>query len=284
MCRSNIKDDYFEYNELFKNFESKKIESVINSLRQPFADIAKNLDITTNTQWIVRTYLASKMILASSVMLTSAEYAESKNLRIVNPYLMYYPLLSCARAVVFTNPYQEWSDDLIAMNHSKTINIIGDIVSRYDKAEGEHIKSLINKSRIYREIYSYKFPANGLKEIELNFDKIVDICALLSEIAQLQSAILESAITKHCTEKYEIDDEELSKLYSYGEEGFRFIDPEDGYRLGYIKRKVSRPYSIINTMTEGMVEDFFGAWCSQEENPEDAYNPDENWRIIFPVP
>lgn len=94
MCRSNIKDDYFEYNELFKNFESKKIESVINSLRQPFADIAKNLDITTNTQWIVRTYLASKMILASSVMLTSAEYAESKNLRIVNPYLMYYPLLS----------------------------------------------------------------------------------------------------------------------------------------------------------------------------------------------
>ena len=165
MYKSNIKDDHFEYKELFKNFESKKIESVVNSLRQPFAAIAKNLDVTTNTQWIVRTYLASKMILASSVMLSSAEYAESKNLRIVKPYLMYYPLLSCARAVVFTNPHQEWSDDLTTMNHSKTINIIGDIVSRYDQAEGEKIKSLINKSRIYREIYSYKFPANGLKEI-----------------------------------------------------------------------------------------------------------------------
>ena len=153
MCKSNIKDDYFEYNELFKNFESKKIESVINSLRQPFADIAKNLDITTNTQWIVRTYLASKMILASSVMLTSAEYAESKNLRIVKPYLMYYPLLSCARAVVFTNPYQEWSDDLITMNHSKTINIIGDIVSRYDKAEGNILSlSLINQEYIEKSI------------------------------------------------------------------------------------------------------------------------------------
>ena len=284
MYKSNIKDDHFEYKELFKNFESKKIESVVNSLRQPFAAIAKNLDVTTNTQWTVRTYLASKMILASSVMLSSAEYAESKNLRIVKPYLMYYPLLSCARAVVFTNPHQEWSDDLITMNHSQTINIIGDIVSRYDQAEGEKIKSLINKSRIYREIYSYKFPANGLKEIGLNFDKIVDICALLSEIAQLQSAILESAVTKHSKEKYEIDDEELSKLYSYGEEGFRFIDPDDGYRLDYIKRKVSRPYSIMNTMTEGMVDDFFEAWCSQNEAPEDVYNPDENWRIIFPVP
>ena len=284
MYKSNIKDDHFEYKELFKNFESKKIESVVNSLRHPFAAIAKNLDVTTNTQWIVRTYLASKMILASSVMLSSAEYAESKNLRIVKPYLMYYPLLSCARAVVFTNPHQEWSDNLINMNHSKTINIIGDIVSRYDQAEGEKIKSLINKSRIYREIYSYKFPANGLKEIELNFDKIVDICALLSEIAQFQSAILESAITKHSKKKYEIDDEELSKLYSYGEEGFRFIDLEDGYRLDHIKRKKSRPYSIMNTMTEGMVDDFFGAWCSQNEVPEDVYNPDKNWRIIFPVP
>lgn len=148
MCKSNIKGDYFEYNELFKNFENKKIESVINSLRQPFADIAKNLDVTTNTQWIVRTYLASKMILASSVMLTSAEYAEYKNLRIVKPYLMYYPLLSCARAVVFTNPYQEWSNDLIAMNHSKTINLIGDIVSKYDQTEGKNIKSIINKSSL----------------------------------------------------------------------------------------------------------------------------------------
>lgn len=30
MCRSNIKDDYFEYNELFKNFESKKKNRVCN--------------------------------------------------------------------------------------------------------------------------------------------------------------------------------------------------------------------------------------------------------------
>ena len=40
-------------------------------------------------------------------------------------------------------------------------------------------------------------------------------------------------------------------------------------------------------MTEGMVEDFFGSWCSdddEDENYEDVYNPDQNWRIIFPVP
>ena len=86
------------------------------------------------------------------------------------------------------------------------------------------------------------------------------------------------------SEKYDVDEFELRKLYSYDEKGFKFFDSEDRYRLDYIKRKVSRPYSIINTMTEGMVEDFFGSWCSDDENYEDLYNPDQNWRIIFPVP
>ena len=74
MCnKSKVKGDTFEYNILFKTFESKNIQTVINSLQPSFADIAKNLDVNSNTQWIIRTYLASKMILASSVMLTSAD-------------------------------------------------------------------------------------------------------------------------------------------------------------------------------------------------------------------
>ena len=87
------------------------------------------------------------------------------------PYLMYYALLSCARAVVFTNPRYEWKEELVTMKHSKTINIIGDIVSRYDKEEGKGIESFIDKSRIYREIFSYKFPAEGLRGMNLNFEK-----------------------------------------------------------------------------------------------------------------
>lgn len=31
-----------------------------------------------------------------------------------------------------------------------------------------------------------------------------------------------------------------------------------------------------------MVEDYFGAWYQDDDS--DIYNPDVNWRIIFPVP
>lgn len=282
-CLSGIKNDYFEYNLLYLTFGKNTIESRINNLRPSFVEIAKSFNIKSNTQWIIRTYLASKMILASSVLLTSAQYAKHKNLRIVEPYLLYYPLLSCARSVIFTNPYIEWNDNLPSMTHSKTINIIGDIVAKYDKEKGEEIKNFIDLARAYREIFSYKFPANGLTEHLVKFDQVVAICRLLCELAQLQSAILESSITKHVTQKCEIDETEVKRTYLYGDKNFQFIDAEDGYRLGYIQRKVSRPYSIINTMTEGMVEDFFGAWCNDVDDG-DVYNPDVNWRIIFPVP
>lgn len=285
-CLSGIKNDYFEYNALYSTFDKKTINARINDLRPPFTEIAKSFDIKSNTQWILRTYLASKMILASSVLLTSAQYAKDKNLRIVEPYLLYYPLLSCARSVIFTNPYIEWNDDLISMTHSKIINLIGDIVIKYDKNKGEEIKKLIDWAREYREIFSYKFPANGLTRHIIDFEKVVLCCRLLCEIAQLQSAILEAAITKHVTLQYEIDEKEITRTYLYGERNFQFVDSEDGYRLNYIQRKVARPLSIINTMTEGMVEDFFGAWCNDidDDNESDTYNPDENWRIIFPVP
>lgn len=280
---SGIKNDYFEYKELYSTFGKKTVVARINALRPHFTEIAKSFDIKYNTQWIIRTYLASKMILASSVLLTSAQYAKSKNLRIVEPYLLYYPLLSCARAVIFTNPCVEWNDNLTIMTHSKTINLIDDIVAKYDKEKGEEIKKFIDWAREYREIFSYKFPANGLTNHLINIEEVVAVCRLLCEIAQLQSAVLEAAITKHVTQQYGIDEMEVTRTYLYGDKNFQFIDSEDGYRLSYIQRKVARPLSIINTMTEGMVEDFFGAWCNDIDEDE-VYNPDENWRIIFPVP
>lgn len=114
---------------------------------------------------------------------------------------MYYPFLSCARAVIFTNPYIEWNDDLPSMTHSKTINLIGDIVANYNREKEEEIKNIIDLAREYPEIYSYKFPANGPTGHLVKFDQVVTVCRLLCELSQLQSAILESSITEHVTPK-----------------------------------------------------------------------------------
>ena len=279
-------DDYFNYNELEFHFETAQIEKNANRLQEKFSKLTKNWDDLDNSRWVVRDYLAIKMILASSVLLTSAEYSKEKNLRIVEPYLIYYSLLCCSRAVVFTSPYHEWNDgELFQMTHKKTINVVGEIVSKYGKAVGIEIKNYIDWAREYREIFSYKFPANGLTEHHLSIQKTIDFCKLLCEVAQFQSKVLENSISKNAPGPYELDQNVLSVGFRYGKDNFRFIDSEDGYRLNYITRKQKRPFSLHLTMTEGMVEDFFGAWYPEDDsNLEEVYNPDSDWRVIFPVP
>lgn len=73
--------------------------------------------------------------------------------------------------------------------------------------------------------------------------------------------------------------------YIYGGKELSIVDSEDLYRLGYIERKIKKPYNLHMMMSEGLVEDFFGAWYPENDtNLNLLYNPDANWQIIFPVP
>ena len=278
--------DYFDYKIFDEVFTKSEIEKNYEALNQKFAYLAKNWSDILNSQWVLRDYLAVKMILSSSVMLSSVVYANQKNLRIVEPYLLYYSLLNCSRAVIFTSPNVDWNnEELFSMTHKKTINVVGDIISSYNTKKGKEIKKYIDWAREYREIFSYKFPANGLNEHHLSLQDTIYNCQLLCTLAQFQSKILENSITKHVTKEFNLDWNTLSIGYKYGETNFKFIDQEDGYRLDYITRKQKRPYSLHLTMTEGMVEDFFGAWCTKDDSEIDGnYNPDTEWQIIFPVP
>lgn len=281
-----ILDDYFEYINIDIKFNDNEISKNVESLRKEFAKLTKTWTEELNSQWVARDYIAVKMILSSSVLLSSVEFANERNLRIVEPYLIYYSLLNCSRAVILTSPLSEWNDgEILTMTHQKTINVVGDIISKYNKEIGKTTKEFIDWAREYREIFSYKFPANGLTEHHLTLEDTINVCKLLCEIAQLQSKVLENSITKNAKTEFNLDWNILSVGYMYGEKNFKFIDREDGYRLDYITRKQKRPYSLHLTMTEGMVEDFFGSWYPEDDsNLDEVFNPDANWQIIFPVP
>ena len=62
-----------------------------------------------------------------------------------------------------------------------------------------------------------------------------------------------------------------------------FFDREDWHRIGYLARKHPAPLNILHMMSDGHVEDFFGSWCGEDDDPA-AFNPDNDWRILFDVP
>lgn len=111
------------------------------------------------------------------------------------------------------------------------------------------------------------------------------ICTLLAEIAQFNSEILEVSIVKNSNKtEFVFLEKYIQQLSDITVEDIRFFDSEDQYRMDYFRRKYPIPPNILHSMTEGHVEDFFGAWLSADEKQKGHFNPDKNWGIIFDIP
>jgi len=229
-----------------------------------------------------------KMILSSSIVLTSCEYSIKHNVRVVEPYLCYYSILNCCRCFLYKipSPFMEWNDgELMTMNHSKAINYTVDYLKIASRTLANRFENDMSILKYYRELFSYHFPANGLGSVKngITFNGIVERCKLLVELAQYNSSLLHKAFVRKSNYKHRaftLKGEYASKGFIYEGKNEMLIDKDDYYRISYICRKYNVIYSLYHTMTEGMTEDFFGAWCSDKE----GYNPDENWKMIFDIP
>ena len=121
----NITDE-FNYKYMYDLFSKPQLETYRNWIySKHHKNINNSMTINLNSEWITRNYLSSKMILSATVMLTSLEYAIKKNLKMTVPYLYYYALITCCRALIYANPHNEWKEnsDFLTMSHSKIINL-----------------------------------------------------------------------------------------------------------------------------------------------------------------
>lgn len=249
----------------------------------------KEYDTLLNTEWVARHYLASKMVYSASIMMSSLEYSCEMNLKIVKPYLSYYAVLTCCRALLFVLPNQSWKDSgFIDATHSKIANVIKDACSKLNTEFGNRVNRKIELLRVNRELFSYRFPASGIVSEcrEMDIAEVKELCSILCEIAQLTSEQIENYYTKNFSEiklSVDINSDYIQKLFCYPGYGSSIIDEEDLYRIDYIRRKQPLPTSIWMMMSEGMTEDFFAPWCPEDDNTG-MYNPDIDWSIIFQVP
>lgn len=281
-------DSGFCYEKVNTVFEEHELKKNAESIRKRFAVHTKAWNTNLHTQWVIRHYLSIKMILSASVMLTSLDYSYKKNIRIVEPYLAYYSLLNTSRALILTLPDVDWNDgSIISLPHETIINLTFDAINKINNIEGKKVKEELSKAKIFRELFSYRFPSKGLKQFDeemSDFQKVVSHCKLFCEIAQFNSEILQKSYKKNVHQEFDFNEKILSTGFVFESKNFSIVDFADYHRIGYIDRKMKKPFNLLWMMTEGMVEDFFGAWCSHNESDKDIYDPDENWRIIFPVP
>ena len=265
--------------------QEEAVTQTCQRLLQGIAPITKDWDDAKNSEWISRIYFAAKMILSSSVMAQSLEFATAKNLRSVTSYLDYYTVLNTLRAILLTNPHVAWDGGaLLETTHTKTINVAVGIVSQFDKGTAEEANKHITHLKAFRELISYRAPSSGDAFPKPAID-VIAFCKLCAEIAQMQSELFEASLHKNAKGTFSLSTEAIQHICNVEIDGVHFYDKEDSYRMGYLQRKYPLPTNILHIMSEGHVEDFFGSWCAKgEDEAEGQFDPDDNWRILFDVP
>jgi hypothetical protein len=260
------------------------------SLRQRFA-IQREAPEAAE-QWIARTYISVKYLLAASLMLSSAEFASARSLRIVEPYLLYYALFNSSRALLLMIPEQLWNDGGILDDptHSKVQNVVYDYMRYLSGDVADRYREISGRALATREMFSYKFPAQGLRgsfaSIVPELGDVTALCQFVAEMAELHSECLQSSFRTLPDVELPNASEALRRFLQYEHKSLNIavVDDEDWYRLWQFARHSNKPLSLHLTARPGLVEDFFGAWGPDEESggKVDQYDADStDWRIIF---
>lgn len=279
---------YLYYSHIPEYFTNDEMRIKSTKIKSLFSKLMKKWDAQLNSEWVARTYLAGKLILSTNLLASSLEYSIENNLKTVVPYLSYYSILTACRAYIVILPSEDWNDgDIIAYTHDKIINVTCDSLRTINQQRAEEFRNKIYKLKAIRELFSYKFPSNGMKHIEkeelMELDEILNYCGLLCELAQLNSEFLEASFLKHVKNtSFEMIDEVFWNITQYEDKKSRifFVDDNDYYRLGQWTRTLE-PTNIICAMRQGLVDDFYEFWEDGAES-DNSFVP--NPRIVFDVP
>ena len=273
----------YQYRALPATCASEAVQAYVVETRRKFAKIAKDFDDAAHTQWLARNYLALKLVLGATIMASSAEHAQAENLQVTLPYLNYYTLLSCARAVVLTHPDTVWQGQRsIELTHQSAINTTANALRQLDPKAEQRWGDVLRLARDHRELYSYRFPASGLRLVQkgmLSVEEAQDLGRLLAEIALLHSQCLESAVRKHAPGPHQLlDNDDVWLAIAYETKSEMFVDDDDWMRVSRFFGSLSRPIPLDVLATPGLLEDFFGAWSSEERG---GYDPDDHWSLLL---
>lgn len=277
----------YTYRELLDLCESAKFGSVAKQISNTYENtLAKNWTPELNSEWVCRHYLSTKMILNATALLKALEFSTEKNMRLANSYFEYYAVLSLARAIVYTLPTECWNDGkLITISHSQAIKLAFSWLGRFNSNTAEEFKQKTLKLKAQREVISYRIPSSGDSNLSDTLD-LEQILTTLAEVAQFNSELLHKALDKYAAKEsfFIPDDSHAVKIAHIEIDGFYFFDNEDAYRLSYLMRKMPSPQPLHFTMTEGMTEDFFGAWDSDSEDDQFSMGSPSEWQTIFDIP
>jgi hypothetical protein len=275
---------YYDFRLIQSGREGWDLDSYIDRTAALFRPSIKNWDIVRCQEWQLRSYLSVKLIAQATLLAGSLKFSTKHNLSVVVPYLRYYTVLNCARALLMTCPDFPFAGrSSIELSHAKVMNATTNAVARFGASLRREHAVLFRVLRDQREVFSYGLPLSGktfLDEHGASDDSAIEMAVMYSELAQLNSEILYYFLQRHHPDfpRAEPTDDQVRLACYHGID--EMPDWDDLYRFARHFRSFGMPVPLDWTATEGFVDDVLSGWTPDDE-PELQFDPDEYPRAIF---
>jgi hypothetical protein len=222
----------YPYRQIPATFTETAVRPVTERLLARYAKLTKSWNDDENSSWVLRLFMAAKLVMMATLQVNSLRFAGDVNLRVIGPHLRYYALLSLSRAVCLTLPEIDWADgSILTMNHERAIGQTILHVQAFDKKAAGALNSFIRSAKAQRELIDYRAPSTGDANLE-PMQQLEPHCRLLGELAQMNSELLEVSFEKHTSGAgFSIRENAVRTFASPEIGGAHFIDYEDARRL-----------------------------------------------------
>ncbi|WP_417488938.1 hypothetical protein [Maricaulis sp.] len=266
--------------------------------RPLFDSIVKEWSPKLHTQWLLRQYLALKLVMAASIQIGSADHAYEQNIQMAVPYLSYYAMFNAMRANLLTSPRTQWGKKTLAMGHDRAReDYAKELTFLLSEKEVAAQSKLAVEAKHGRELMSYRFPASGAPGpggFYVYRDAAEKFSRFAAELALFNSFCLYGAVERRFGDMgqpndFKADLDWLSEGWEHrlkgqrGEQDAIYPDDQDLYQLARLAQRVTKPVPFPWLVGEGGIEDFFGSFVSHVDD-EDAFNPDEHWDRLVDLP
>jgi hypothetical protein len=285
----------FEFQELSGRSGLPNYATNTSSL---FAHLADNWSSRVHTEWLLRQYLALKLIMAASIQFGSADYAYNHNVQMAVPYLSYYGIFNAMRANLLTSPRQIWGKRTLAVGHEKAREQYASelrlLLSADEVAEQEKIAI---DAKHGRELMSYRFPSSGTPGkggFYVYRDKAEQFARLAAELALFNSCCLAAQVRDRFEppvgwEEFCVNADDLEAAWNHKLKGANgadvlFPDESDQYEIYRAAIRMDKPIPFTMLIGGGGVEDFFGSFVSTVDDDDEAFDPDEHWDRLLELP
>ncbi|QRY67965.1 hypothetical protein JVX98_27080 [Ensifer sp. PDNC004] len=277
----------YAYKELPLEATSEQIMQYCSTTRRLFAPIARKITPEDNSLWVLRHYLAIKLVTSASILAGSANFAYDRNLLMGVPYFNYYAVLNACRAYLLTSPHVKWDGrKTVEMTHENILNRTADYMRALDPVRRSLWRARLGELRAQRELFSYRFPLSGPDFVgrpSLDPAPVTDFARLIAELASLNTECFQAALKKYASDNIPVpavSDHAWASLYSLADADVN--DTLDRYRFN----KYVRGWSTVSTLevmaTDGLMDDLYGSWThSGDDGDLDVFDPDNYSRLLL---